>query len=287
MAFFLLSASSLLFKVKTTTKLTNQETTSLQPSSVHVLGRLGRLTSTPALEIKTTVHLTFSESNRWHSNTSSPQKTTTVEIKKQGTAFSLTVSPTLILPMVNASAGRTVHSSEVMKHTSVSSLRSNSLELSTFVTSSSNFPKQTPTQARSPVATVEVSNSIRFPTGEIRTLRNVSTSTGPASYVLETEQTTPVLVVPTSSLARVDHVVSTSKPEDFSSEGISIKPSKASKETPSGPQTTPMERPTTQYIPATGTDNPLMGKSKYGLAVLLSFSTLSSRSFDCQVMELF
>lgn len=162
--------------------MTNQETTSLLPSSVKTLARLGSLTSTPALEITATVHLTFSESNRWHSNTSSPQKTTAVEIKKQGTVSSLTVSPTLILPIVNASVGRIVHSSEVITLTSVSLLRSNTLELATSVTSSSSFPKQTLIQA--------------------------------------------------------------------------------SEETPSGPEKTPIERPTTQYIPVNGTDNPLIGKNE-------------------------
>ncbi|XP_020601976.1 CUB and zona pellucida-like domain-containing protein 1 [Orbicella faveolata] len=246
--------------VKTTTKVTNQETTSLLPSSVKTLARLGSLTSTPALEITATVHLTFSESNRWHSNTSSPQKTTAVEIKKQGTVSSLTVSPTLILPIVNASVGRIVHSSEVITLTSVSLLRSNTLELATSVTSSSSFPKQTLIQARRSFATAEDSNGIRSPIGQIKTPRDAITSTGTASYVLGTKNTAPV--VPTSSLARADHVISTSKPEDFSSEGISMKPSKASEETPSGPEKTPIERPTTQYIPVNGTDNPLIGKNE-------------------------
>ena len=233
--------------------MTNEETTSLLPSSVN------SLTSTPALEFTSTVHPTFSESIRWHSNSSSPQKTTALEIKKQGTVSSLTVSPTLILPIGNASVGRIVHSSEVMKLTSVSSLRSNTLELATSVTSSSSVPKQILIQGGSSFATVEASNVIRFPIGQIKTPRDVSTSTGPASYVLGTKQTTPI--VPTSSLARADLVISTSKPEGFSREGISMKPRKASKETPSGPQTTPEERPATQYIQVTGTDNPMIGEN--------------------------
>ena len=239
--------------------MTHQETTSLLPSSVNALARMGSLTSTPALEIKTTVHPTFSESNRWHLNTSSPQKTTAVEIKKQGTVFSPTVSPTLILPRVNASTGRAVHLREVMTHTSASLLRANTLELSAYVTSSSSFPNQTPIQASS-FTTVEDSNGIRPPIGQIKlTAMDVSTSTEPASYVLATKQTTPV--VPTSSLARADHVISKSKTADFSSEGISMKPSKTSQEVSSGLQTTPVERPTTQYIPVTGTENPLIGKN--------------------------
>ena len=239
--------------------MTNQETTSPLLSSVNTLPGSGSLTSTPALEYTPTVHLTFSKSIRWHSNTSSPQKTTAVEIKKQGTVSSLTVSPTLILPIVNASAGRIVRSSEVMKLTSVSLLRSNTFELATSVTSSSSVPKQTLTQAGSSFATVEAIDGIRFAIGQVKIPRDVSTSKGPASYLLRTKQTAPV--VPTSYLARADLVISTSKPEGFSREGVSMKPSKASKETPSGPQTTPVERPATQYIPVTGTDNPLKGEN--------------------------
>jgi len=155
-----------------------------------------------------------------------------VEIKKQGIVSSLTVSPTLILPIVNASAGRIVHSSDVMKLTSLSLLRSNTLELVTSVTSSSSIPKQTLIKPGGSFATVEASDGERFPIGEVKIPRDVSTSTGPASYVLGTKHTAPV--VPTSSLARADFVISTSKPGGFSREGV--KPSKASKETPSGPQ---------------------------------------------------
>lgn len=265
----------LLFKEKTTTKVTNQATTSLLPSSVDTLASLVSLASTPALETTTaSVHLTFSESNRWQSNTSSPQKTTAVETKKLGTVSSLTVAPTLKLPIVNLSTGRIVHSSEVMNHTSVSLLRSNTLQLATFVPSVSSFTMQTLVQARSSFATVDDRNGIRFPMGQIKTPWGVSTSTEPATDVFGTKQTTPVM--PTSSLARADLVISTSKHENSSSEGIRLKPSKASKESPSAPQTTPVERPTLQYIPATGTDNPLLGKNKNRQALLLG--DLSSRT---------
>lgn len=382
--------------------MTNQETPSLLPSSVNQLAGLGSLRSTPALEIKATVHPTFSESNRWYSNASSSQRTTTNKIKTEGTVSSLIVSPTLILPRENASAGRIVHSSEVIKHTSVSLLRSGNLELATFVTSSSSFPKQTPIHARSSFAMVENSNGIP-PIGQIQTLRDVSTSAGPAnvlgtsmpsketeaikaspstapsqnetkvleetkaivttgvtlvreanmketsiaagyktetikisdtreayqsktidlteitavsattvgtenkteaikpnpptgsyqketsipgekkvksastavehsieaikttrsdgSAALLTKQTTPL--VPTSPLARAEHAISKGKPQNFVRESTeSIRPSKASKETSTGPQTTPVERPTTQYTQVTGTDNPLTGTNK-------------------------
>ena len=251
--------------------MTNQETTSLLPSSVNALASLVSLASTPALEITTSVDQTFSGSKRRQSNTSSPQKTTAVEIKKLGTVSSLTVSPTLILLVLNTSARRTVHSSKVLKHTSVSLLRSNVLQLDTLVPSSSSFTNQTLIQARSPFATVNDSNGTWPPIGQIKTPWDVSTSTEPASDVSGTKQTLPV--VPTSSLARADLVFSTSKREDLSSEAISVKPSKTSKESPSAAQTTPVERPTTQYIPVTGTDNPLIGKSKNWLASLPCWST--------------
>ena len=172
----------------------------------------------------------------------------------------MTVSPTLILPVLNASARRIVHSSKVMNHTSVSLLRSNALELETLVPSSSSFTIETLIQARSSFATVNDSYGTWPPVGQIKTPWDVSTSTEPASDVLGTKQTLPV--VPTSSLARADLVFSTSKRGDFSSEGISVKPSKTSRESPSVAQTTSVERPTTQYIPVTGRDNPLIGKNK-------------------------
>lgn len=249
----------------------NQETTSLLPSSGEALARSEILASTPALEITTSVHLAFSESDRWQSNTSSPQKTTAVEIKKLGTVSSLTVSPTSILPIVNTSAGRVVLSSEVMKHTSVSLLRSNKSEFATFVPSSSSFTNQTLGQARSSFATVDDSNGIWFPIGQIKTPWGVSTSTEPATDVLGTKQTTPVM--PTSSLAPADLEISTSRREYSSSEGISVKPSKASKQSSSAPQPTPVQQSTTEYIPVTGTDSPLIGKNKTSLPLLLCCST--------------
>ena len=248
-----------LFKEKTTTKVTKQGTPSLLSSSVNTLARLRRLTSTPALKINTTAHPTFSESYRWHfKNTSSPQKTIAIEIKKEGTFSSLIVLATSILPRLNASAEKVVPSSEVMKHTSVSLMRLNTLELATSVTSSSGFPP--PVQASSFV-TVEDSSGIRSPIGQIKIQRDVSTS----SYVLGTNQTTPVVLG--SSLAQAQHVIATRKPENFSSEGIGMKPSIASEETASGLQTTPVERPTTQLVPITGTENPLIGKNKNRLGL--------------------
>ena len=247
-----------LFKEKTTTKVTKQGTPSLLSSSVNTLARLRRLTSTPALEINTTAHPTFSESYRWHLNTSSPQKTIAIEIKKEGIVSSQIVLSTSILPRVNASAERVVTSSERMKHTSASLMRLNTLELATSVTSSSGFPP--PVQASSFV-TVEDSSGIRSPIGQIKIQRDVSTS----SYVLGTNQTTPVVLG--SSLAQAQHVIATRKPENFSSEGISMKPSIASEETASGLQTTPVERPTTQYVPITGSENPLIGKNENRLGL--------------------
>jgi len=236
---------------KTTTKVTKQGTPSLLSSSVNTLARLRRLTSTPALEINTTAHPTFSESYRWHLNTSSPQKTIAIEIKTQ--AFSsLIVLATSILPRLNASAEKVVPSSEVMKPTSVSLMRLNTLELATSVTSSSSFPNQNHIQASSFV-TVEDNSGIRSPIGQIKIRRDVFTS----SYVLGTNKTTPVVLG--SSLAQAQHVITTRKPENVSSEGISMKPSIASEETASGLQTTPVERPTTQHVPITGTENPLIG----------------------------
>lgn len=253
-----------LFKEKTSTKVTKQGTPSLLSSSVNTLARLRRLTSTPALEINIAAHPTFSESNGWHLNTSSPQKTIAIEITKQGIVSSLTVLPTLILPRVNGSAERVVPSSEVMKHTSVSLLRLNTLELASSVSSSSSFLNQGHIQASSFV-TVEDSSGIRSPIGQIKIPRDVSTS----SYVLGTNQTTPVVLG--SSLAQAQHVIATGKAENFSSEGISMKPNIASEETASGLQTTPVERPTTQYVPITGTENPLIGKNKNRLGLFQLF----------------